>query len=200
MKKVIGKHGNNPQATAKKRVKETATPAIDEYGRPPVIPFTIPKTHYPNKHAPGSLKRGDVVWYGGQKYYVENAQLTWDKGTHVRIGSKLPHPDPLYPLPVERESFYTHADNLLITNPNRIPVVEHTMKVKAVNGEKKVRTVRDVGDEVAKLLRETKDIYAVAAKYLDVKPDALHKKYGHLNPGQQRMCLGNKMRAHGKSK
>lgn len=57
---------------------------------------------------------------------------------------------------------------------------------------------RDVGDEVAKMLREAAsldDTYAIGAKYLHEKEPALRAKYEHLNPGQQRMVIGNRMRA-----
>lgn len=57
---------------------------------------------------------------------------------------------------------------------------------------------RDVGDEVAKMLREAGDLdatYAIGAKYLREKEKALRSKYQHLNPGQQRMVIGNRMRA-----
>lgn len=57
---------------------------------------------------------------------------------------------------------------------------------------------RDVGDEVAKMLREAGSLdetYAIGAKYLREKEPALRKKYAHLNPGQQRMVIGNRMRA-----
>jgi hypothetical protein len=53
-----------------------------------------------------------------------------------------------------------------------------------------------VGDEVAKLLRDSTDIYATGSDYLDVRMADLKKKYAHLNPGQQRMVIGNRMRAH----
>lgn len=57
---------------------------------------------------------------------------------------------------------------------------------------------RDVNDEVAKMLREAADLdgtYAIGAKYLKEKESALRAKYEHLNLGQQRMVIGNRMRA-----
>jgi hypothetical protein len=56
----------------------------------------------------------------------------------------------------------------------------------------------DVGDEVAKMLRECEDlkeVYACGAKYLEEKESVLREKYSKLNPGQQRMVIGNRMRA-----
>lgn len=55
----------------------------------------------------------------------------------------------------------------------------------------------DIDDEVAKQLREkTLDqVYAYAAKTCDLTVKELKAKYEHLNPGMQRMNLGNKLRA-----
>jgi hypothetical protein len=61
---------------------------------------------------------------------------------------------------------------------------------------------RDNGDEVAKMLRECGDLdeaYACGAKFLKEKEKALRDKYKHLNPGQQRMIIGNRMRAKWKA-
>lgn len=55
----------------------------------------------------------------------------------------------------------------------------------------------DNGDAVAKRLRGAalEDVYAEAAKVLGESVSALQAKYKHLNPGMQRMNLGNRMRA-----
>ena len=60
----------------------------------------------------------------------------------------------------------------------------------------------DIGDATAKLLRgKTLDeVYKIAAKSLDTSEKSLRDKYTHLNPGQQRMVLGNKLRGAAKSK
>jgi len=54
----------------------------------------------------------------------------------------------------------------------------------------------DVNDQVASKLRgKTLDeVYEVAAKVLDLGEGELRNKYDHLNPGMQRMNLGNRMR------
>lgn len=58
------------------------------------------------------------------------------------------------------------------------------------------RPVYDTGDKVASILRgKTLDEqYAAAAKVLDQSAKSLRKQYEHLNPGQQRMAIGNRMR------
>ena len=73
-------------------------------------------------------------------------------------------------------------------------------EAKTAGGRRKV----DNNDEVAGLLRdcttpdETFEKVAEALKYLDPEnartPDEMRAKYGHLNPGQQRMCAGNLVR------
>ena len=54
----------------------------------------------------------------------------------------------------------------------------------------------DCGDEVAAKLRAMTidEVYAFAAKLVDVKPTALKAKYEGLNVGMQRMNLGNMIR------
>lgn len=65
-------------------------------------------------------------------------------------------------------------------------------KVKNASGH----TSYDNGDDVATKLRgKTLDeVYAQAAKTLKEPEKDLRSKYKHLNPGMQRMSLGNRMR------
>ena len=53
------------------------------------------------------------------------------------------------------------------------------------------------GDDFATLLAgcSPEDVCATAEKLADLKAGELVKKYGHLNPGQMRMCSGNRIRA-----
>lgn len=54
----------------------------------------------------------------------------------------------------------------------------------------------DCNDQVANLLRgkELDETYTIAAKTLGEAESVLRAKYAHLNPGQQRMNLGNRIR------
>ena len=54
----------------------------------------------------------------------------------------------------------------------------------------------DNGDEIAQFLRNRAliDVYVSAACLLREDVVLLHKRYAHLNPGQQRMNLGNRIR------
>lgn len=58
------------------------------------------------------------------------------------------------------------------------------------------RKAYDIGDKVADRLRgkTLEEAYVIAAKALNESVKELASRYGHLNPGQQRMCLGNRMR------
>lgn len=66
-------------------------------------------------------------------------------------------------------------------------------KVKSAAGNVSL----DSGDAVASRLRgmELPDVYEFAAKRLDCSVRSLKERYSHLNPGMQRMNLGNKLRA-----
>ena len=54
----------------------------------------------------------------------------------------------------------------------------------------------DNGDEIAQFLRTRAliDVYVSAACLLREDVVLLHRRYAHLNPGQQRMNLGNRIR------
>lgn len=54
----------------------------------------------------------------------------------------------------------------------------------------------DNGDTIAQMLRgaDLETVYKIGAKELKVTVEELKKKYGHLNPGQQRMNVGNRIR------
>jgi hypothetical protein len=159
-------------------------------------PCPIDPRHHPKKHAPGSLKRGDSVWYHDQRYWVESAPPDWEHTCTIRISSERVHPDWGRLPPKERESFCVHADLLsLAPAPQNIylkcpTLADEQRKERAKDGQ------RDIGDDIAHLLRgkDLDECYTTAARFLREPEDGLRTKYGHLNPGQQRMNLGNKMR------
>lgn len=65
---------------------------------------------------------------------------------------------------------------------------------KVLNVEPPAQTMESATDEAADRLAE---LYSRAARLLGVPEPELRKKYGHLNPGLQRMNLGNRLRAKG---
>jgi len=71
--------------------------------------------------------------------------------------------------------------------------VRHYLKTVANSGHGSL----DCGDGMAARLRgmALEDVYAEAARVLAEDEKALKARYAHLNPGMQRMNLGNRMRA-----
>jgi len=70
--------------------------------------------------------------------------------------------------------------------------------VKAASGNRSY----DTGDVVAKMLRglDLDQVYKIAAKELKdagetITIKAMKERYANLNPGHQRMCVGNRIRA-----
>lgn len=161
-------------------------------------PDPIRPEHVPKKHEPGSLKRGDTVWYHDSRYWVESAPKDWTRTCTVRISSERVHPDPDRLPPKERESFCVHADTLDLAPAPKNVYGHHTTFAEEQRKERARSGQRDIGDEVAGLLRgkSLDECYTAAARFLRVPEDGLRIKYQHLNPGQQRMCLGNGMRFH----
>lgn len=90
--------------------------------------------------------------------------------------------------PVEVKTGYVKSGKLVYL---REAYVKHD--VKTPSGRKAF----DTNDKVAAKLRglDLDQAYAEAAIWCDIPESELRAKYGHLNPGMQRMNLGNKMRA-----
>jgi len=68
----------------------------------------------------------------------------------------------------------------------------HYKECRAYSGRKSL----DNGDKTALSLRgkELGEVYEIASEILEESVEVLMSKYSHLNPGQQRMCLGNRIR------
>ncbi|MEM6771664.1 MAG: hypothetical protein AAF597_13855, partial [Bacteroidota bacterium] len=84
------------------------------------------------------------------------------------------------------------------------PISERVMKRQLARARKRYQRTEsyggdvsyDNGDEVAELLRglEPKDVCSLADVVLDTDSGFHFRRYGHLNPGQQRMNAGNRIR------
>lgn len=167
----------------------------------PFIPNEPNPNHFPKNHEPGSLKVGDSVWYRDQRFYLECVPESWEESCSVRISSEriLPDREP----PRDRVSLCVHADMVTVAPVTRNPYGRQPSK-KTVDRREKMKQegVRDNGDAVAMILRDAHslgDVYKVTAKHLGVTEKELKARYGHLNPGQQRMNCGNRLRgAHKK--
>lgn len=205
----VSREGSEPSA---------AEPPATSTPEPEPLTYRVPESQYPKNHAtPPPV--GTPVYYKNERYFVECSPTDWSRGVNIRItdqrirmpeGCHVSHSPLMGVISVyhagkeqigdERYSFFVHADLLTLA-----PVV--TVKQELAGGVTKASLDRaamrkagqhDIGDEVAKLLREAGSldgVYEVASKYLVESVTTLRKKYGHLNPGQQRMNLGNRMRS-----
>lgn len=173
-------------------------PKFGEKGkRPP--PFEIGQrtpADWPKNHEPGSLGIGDSVWYRDARFWITNAPPTWEHTSFVQICDT--HIRPGGGVPKGALIFSVHADLLTPAPVNKSPAFKQPTKHAVESREKmKQQGVTDIGDDVAAMLRgKTLDeAYAAAADFLKVPEAELRAKYGRLNHGQQRMNLGNRMRA-----
>ena len=170
-------------------------------GRPaPYYGTKVNPSNVPRKWEPGQLVRGNLVFYRGERMWVEYAPRDWETSHMVHIGGS-PVPDgPIdftRPLTQKRNVQAVHADCLLAA-PQVKSVYGHLPTVaSATRAERTKAGIHDIGDPIAVKLRSCKtleDVYKVAAKMLGCPPAELKDRYGRLNPGQQRMNLGNRMR------
>ena len=81
--------------------------------------------------------------------------------------------------------------------PSMTEQLTEARKRYTVSKSSKGSTSAHNGDDLATLLAgcSPEDVCATAEKLADLKVGELVKKYGHLNPGQMRMCSGNRIRA-----
>lgn len=191
------------------KVRDVQSPAPDVVPEPKVsrpakasVVKEIDPKHWPRKHEHGSLKRGDSVWYRGERFYIEFAPSHWSKGCYARICDKpvrpVPHPSPSDNPDFHGLSFCVHPDTLDLA-----PVVKNVFAAQPTlagqaRRERAARGEKDIGDPVAVALRACEsldEVYEAGAEALGETVATLKGKYGHLNPGQQRMNIGNRMRA-----
>lgn len=67
-------------------------------------------------------------------------------------------------------------------------------KVKSAKG----RASQICGDGVSTMLagKELEEVYEIVAEEMGLGIDDLYARYDHLNPGSQRMAIGNRLRGH----
>ncbi len=97
-----------------------------------------------------------------------------------------------------RKSTTTAADAAKAEGTRIRPQWDTLTKVQAASGKRSF----DNADSVAQALRgkSLEEAYSLVSKALKAEGEpetvaALTARYEHLNPGHQRMCLGNKLRA-----
>ena len=129
---------------------------------------TLDPERAPKKHVLGpedeQMHVGSIVFYRGERFWVSICPNSWDITHHVRICSKRIRAGD--PEPTDAECFYVHADVLDIS-PNQNQIRPKT--VKAIAASERARAgVRDVGDEVAEILRglTLDEMFATASAFL----------------------------------
>ena len=157
----------------------------------------VPPERYPKRFTPGQLERGDSVWYRGERYWIEWFPDSWQYCVTARISDHRPPPIGRNET-LKRLSFMVPVDILELAPTSATP---HTIDPSKADIERKERLAsgqKDVGDPVAVALRDCADldeVYWLTAHHLNTPEEELKAKYAHLNPGQQRMVLGNRLRA-----
>lgn len=139
------------------------------------------------------------MFYENKRHYVERSPVSWAESVFVCIGDDSNAARPNAVLNEQRESFYVHGDLLTKVDAHANRHSARLPTVASVARAARARVgVRDAGDEIATLLRKCgslEEVYTAASEYLSEGVATLHTKYDKLNPGQQRMVLGNRMRA-----
>lgn len=162
----------------------------------PLDPAKAPKKHVLGTEE-GQLHVGSIVFYRGERHYVSICPPSWDTSHHIRICNKPMLRDANYNRLIEDKHavcFAVHADCVDIAPPTK----QKRPTVKSLAREQRAKAgVRDVGDEIANILRPLtlEQMFETAATYLGEDLDELIAKYAHLDNGRKRMTLGNRMRA-----
>jgi hypothetical protein len=164
---------------------------------PPFVPNVRTPDQWPKKHEPGSLKTGDSVWYGEERWWIVNAPPTWEPTSFVCVSDQALRPNAAIPSGVKVQM--VHADLLELAPTKRGPLLSSAQPTKhAIETRERMKKegLTDIGDVVAEKLRNKTldEAYAIAAEFVKIPENELRAKYVKLNPGQQRMNLGNRMR------
>lgn len=135
------------------------------------------------------------MWYRGERWWIETAPIDWTWSASVRIADLAPAPGKTPD--IKRTTFYVHADCVDLAPTKGTRYDKQTTMAQEKQKERIRSGQTDVGDEAAVMLRgkSLDEAYTTAARFLRVPEDELRTKYGHLNPGQQRMLCGNAIRA-----
>ena len=84
-----------------------------------------------------------------------------------------------------------------VEKPSMTDQLREARKRYTASKSSKGSTSAHNGDELATLLAgcSPEEVCTTAEKLAELKKGELVNKYGHLNPGQVRMCSGNRIRA-----
>lgn len=151
--------------------------------------------------ADDQLHVGALVFYHGERWFVSVCPDSWEETHHIRITNKpLMRNTTTHGLSEDQkaECQYCHGDCVTTVPDAPKGRKARTATVKSIERERRAKAgVRDVGDEVANILRDLtlEQMFETAAGYLNEPLQDLINKYAHLDNGRKRMVLGNRMRA-----
>lgn len=189
-------HGLSPAGDVRGVAQHAITPHVPTPRE--ALVHLIPKT-WP---APPAI--GDLVFYHGERFWVEWAPPNWEGTLHIRIRdshvARNSDGRPLFDRLTDKcVSHCVHPDLCTAVPAEYNKRAAKLPTVASIARKERARSgVKDAGDDVAIMLRscDTLDkIYEAASEYLATPVADLKAKYAHLNNGQQRMNLGNRMRA-----
>lgn len=96
---------------------------------------------------------------------------------------------------IENDNIRDPDDDTVVGSMPRLREAEYRAKLVKVTTAAGGKSLCN-GDDIALQLqgKSLEDVYEIGARFLETTVDALREKYSHLNPGQQRMNIGNRMR------
>lgn len=96
---------------------------------------------------------------------------------------------------IENDNIRDVDDDAVVGSMPRLREAEYRAKLVKVTTAAGGKSLCN-GDNIALQLqgKSLDEVYEVGAQFLETTVDALREKYSHLNPGQQRMNIGNRMR------
>ena len=96
---------------------------------------------------------------------------------------------------IENDNIRDPDDDTIVGSMPRLREPEYRAKLVKVTTAAGGKSLCN-GDDIALQLqgKSLDEVYEIGAQFLEVTVDALREKYSHLNPGQQRMNIGNRMR------
>lgn len=159
--------------------------------------------------APGYLFEGKpceislIKPKGWVQIYTWSGSLKSVRSTAITLPDAVPPPPTLVgEPPIDSQETPEMATRKTTVAARKIVNAKVDLSKYTRNKTKEGRTTFDVGDEVATKLRGMTlgEIYEYAAKVLDVSVRSLKDKYSHLNAGQTRMNLGNRIRGAARAK
>lgn len=162
----------------------------------PFIPTPIPEAMKSKKFSPEDLPAGTPVFYRGERYFIEVGRKDWNYSAHVYISDTKTRDGEGTAKTANR--FAVHPDLLEIAPTVKgFAAKQPTQKAVIAKAERQAKGIADAGDIVAETLRglDLDSVYAAAAAFMNIDEQELRDKYSRLNPGQQRMNCGNRMRS-----